>query len=668
VVQFDNFHVLVPFLPPGGTTKIKIPQDSIGIDDPPAYIFLSSAYSDQVEVNLFPPYLGASNPDVDMRNNSGSSTPGEIRPVLSTNNAFRCLGEISALASAALLTPATPLAAGVAITFQAAYGLGTSVLKFVYDMRDVSRDPNLTALEAFKILGKLLWGLAKTVWGVISSTFEGGLKIIVYIGKAIRVGDVVYKEWDGIGCAAVYPEARLLLQSMTEGIWEEANNLGDNVFGFFGGSPVDFLVIDSNGRQLVLRSDGTVDSSIPDAAAVRIAGIDLNLITLPASDAYTFQVRGLEVGSAEVGIVQGKNDGSVVTVAYGEVAQQPGSSASVDMNSSTTDYLLQIDADGNNTIDESLAPDSIDILSPPIVPPLGFSTVSLPQAEVGMPYSFKLDATGGKPPYRFILVSGSLPDGLGLVETGEIVGTPTTGAEATFTVKVEDLVGTFVTAELRLTVIAHTLTITSGPSGVPNPVDSGGAVNPSVNATDSLSHSLSYFWTASCPDLGTDGNFNNPDLQNPTWIAPANTTGNQQNCTIEVTVNDGQGLSQEGSYSQGVSPEEDACLKILSLIAKPKVANVGKTITVKMRVRNNCSEAITGVTPSALTVTGNGNVQLLPGWPKPPSATIEAGRFNRIKTFTWKYKATEAGKVRFTGFVASPGPLPPVTSNEMTIR
>jgi hypothetical protein len=101
---------------------------------------------------------------------------------------------------------------------------------------------------------------------------------------------------------------------------------------------------------------------------------------------------------------------------------------------------------------------------------------------------------------------------------------------------------------------AHTLTITSGPSGTPNPVASGGTANLSVTAADSLGHSLSYAWTASCPTLGSNGSFSNANAQNPTWTAPTNTTGSQQNCTIRVTVSDGQGLSQSGSYSQGVSP------------------------------------------------------------------------------------------------------------------
>jgi hypothetical protein len=75
-----------------------------------------------------------------------------------------------------------------------------------------------------------------------------------------------------------------------------------------------------------------------------------------------------------------------------------------------------------------------------------------------------------------------------------------------------------------------------------------------------VKHSLSYTWTASCPTLGSNGSFNNPALQTPTWTAPVNATGSQHNCTIAVTVSDGQGLSQSPSYSQGVSPVGQALI------------------------------------------------------------------------------------------------------------
>lgn len=125
----------------------------------------------------------------------------------------------------------------------------------------------------------------------------------------------------------------------------------------------------------------------------------------------------------------------------------------------------------------------------------------------------------------------------------------------TIGVTVSDGQGLSQSASYQQTVnsVPHTLTITSGPSGTPNPVTSGGAVAATVGASDSLLHALIYGWTATCATLGSNGSFSNPTIAAPTWTAPANTTGVVQPCTIGVTVSDGQGLSQTASYQQTVS-------------------------------------------------------------------------------------------------------------------
>ena len=135
-----------------------------------------------------------------------------------------------------------------------------------------------------------------------------------------------------------------------------------------------------------------------------------------------------------------------------------------------------------------------------------------------------------------------------------------TGSQQTCTigVTVDDGLGVNTTGSFLQSVnsVPHDLTITDDPNGIPNPVASGGTANLSVAATDTLPHTLTYAWTADCPAaLVGDGSFNNAALQTPTWTAPPNTTGSQQNCTIQVTVSDGQGLTQSPSFSQGVSSE-----------------------------------------------------------------------------------------------------------------
>ncbi len=136
-------------------------------------------------------------------------------------------------------------------------------------------------------------------------------------------------------------------------------------------------------------------------------------------------------------------------------------------------------------------------------------------------------------------------------------------AAGTWTLQVVDRIngyyGTWNTWTLRIYGTAGSptdiLTITTPASGTPNPVAAGGTVSLSVSATDSLDHSLSYAWTASCPALGAAGSFSDPNAQNPTWTAPPNTTSRQQNCTLQVTVGDGHGPGETSSYAQGVYPD-----------------------------------------------------------------------------------------------------------------
>ncbi len=71
--------------------------------------------------------------------------------------------------------------------------------------------------------------------------------------------------------------------------------------------------------------------------------------------------------------------------------------------------------------------------------PLAISTTSLSAGVINETYSSALNATGGKGPYTWSLVSGTLPTGLGLTAaTGVISGTPTAISAASLVFKVTD--------------------------------------------------------------------------------------------------------------------------------------------------------------------------------------------------------------------------------------
>ncbi|MBW2097062.1 MAG: right-handed parallel beta-helix repeat-containing protein, partial [Deltaproteobacteria bacterium] len=98
--------------------------------------------------------------------------------------------------------------------------------------------------------------------------------------------------------------------------------------------------------------------------------------------------------------------------------------------------------------------------------------------------------------------------------------------------------------------VADEVTITAGPAGDPNPVAPGGQVQCSVTAEDSRGHPLSYEWSAE----GDAGSFDADSLENPTWTAPANSTGEVAEYEISVTVTCSEAKSVTASYTQQVEP------------------------------------------------------------------------------------------------------------------
>jgi hypothetical protein len=76
----------------------------------------------------------------------------------------------------------------------------------------------------------------------------------------------------------------------------------------------------------------------------------------------------------------------------------------------------------------SVLPDQLTIITP-----------GLPQANVGIPYRYVLEAAGGTPPYAWSIPQGSLPSGLALDPlSGVIQGTPTQPGTSVFTIQVTD--------------------------------------------------------------------------------------------------------------------------------------------------------------------------------------------------------------------------------------
>ncbi|MBI3649677.1 MAG: putative Ig domain-containing protein [Acidobacteria bacterium] len=93
---------------------------------------------------------------------------------------------------------------------------------------------------------------------------------------------------------------------------------------------------------------------------------------------------------------------------------------------------------------------------------LSISTVDLPEATVTVPYSRTIAAIGGKTPYRWVVESGELPQGIRLSQFGELAGTATVAGTSNFTTRVTDADNATVNKSFTLTVKpAAVLTITT---------------------------------------------------------------------------------------------------------------------------------------------------------------------------------------------------------------
>ena len=95
------------------------------------------------------------------------------------------------------------------------------------------------------------------------------------------------------------------------------------------------------------------------------------------------------------------------------------------------------------------------------------TTAYLPTGIVNEAYSRTIEAVGGTLPYKWQIVSGSLPSGLTLnTTTGEIAGVPTAGGNFSFTVKVTDKDGRTFRKNLTLTIYKmFILNVTANPPG-----------------------------------------------------------------------------------------------------------------------------------------------------------------------------------------------------------
>lgn len=107
---------------------------------------------------------------------------------------------------------------------------------------------------------------------------------------------------------------------------------------------------------------------------------------------------------------------------------------------------------------------TVTVTAPP-PPPLGITTTSLSSATAGVAYSSTLAATGGKAPYTWTLLAGTLPTGFTVQSAGSLAGTTTQTGQFNLTVEVTDSSSPKLTSSesLSLTVAAGVVSGSAAP-------------------------------------------------------------------------------------------------------------------------------------------------------------------------------------------------------------
>ena len=126
--------------------------------------------------------------------------------------------------------------------------------------------------------------------------------------------------------------------------------------------------------------------------------------------------------------------GLVLTTSSGIISGVPNAAGT---------YSFAVTAnDSSNPVQYQTLLVSIIVSAPAVVSQtqaLSFPPAVLPSGEVGLPYSYATQATGGTLPYHFTISAGSLPSNLVLnAATGVLSGTPTRAGSSTFAVTVTD--------------------------------------------------------------------------------------------------------------------------------------------------------------------------------------------------------------------------------------
>src|SRR6267143_1426702 len=204
---------------------------------------------------------------------------------------------------------------------------------------------------------------------------------------------------------------------------------------------------DNNSQFIVAVSNiaGSVTSNTA-TLTVNVAAVAPSITTQPASQTVTagqtatFTV--VATGTPPLSY-QWKKGGTTILGAASSSYTTPAATSS-DNNSQ---FIVAV-----SNIAGSVTSNTATLTVNPAQPPQ-ITTTSLPSGQVQTSYSASLQATGGAPPYTWLVIGGQLPNGLTLSSSnGTISGTPTLAGTFMFTIQVNDNAGASASAGFSVSI------------------------------------------------------------------------------------------------------------------------------------------------------------------------------------------------------------------------
>lgn len=138
----------------------------------------------------------------------------------------------------------------------------------------------------------------------------------------------------------------------------DGKNLYDPALILAGGSPVDFHLYDSEGRHVGVDQFGNMETQIPGSnfAVDPVTG-KKTISLLQADDIYWFKVDAFAYGKFGLSFTK-KTENGTVSLSFPKMRISPTSNAELNM----TTFSMQIDFDGDGTVDQEVVPPKTIIL------------------------------------------------------------------------------------------------------------------------------------------------------------------------------------------------------------------------------------------------------------------------------------------------------------------